>query len=94
MSESGLSNEELETFYSTMRQKMSNTDSIGGLENWLKSQPFVKSVQTAKYLIKTEPPKKEVTVIFKMKDGSSVSKVIDIVLFPDQSMGLAGVHDI
>jgi hypothetical protein len=66
---------------------------VDELANWLRSQPCVKAVKIADHLVKTEPPQKEVSVLFKMSDGSVIAKVIDIRLNADQSIGLAGAHD-
>ncbi|GEM_PF-638905 len=67
--------------------------SLEELEGWLRSQHCVKSVRTADYLIKTMPPRKELLVAFKMDDGSTITKVIDIILYPNHTLGLAGVHE-
>lgn len=72
---------------------MQQTKSLEELENWLRSQRFVKSVRLSNYIIKTEPPQKELLVVFKMDDGSSITKVIDVKLHHDQILELAGFHD-
>ncbi|MCE8429690.1 MAG: hypothetical protein J5U19_15065, partial [Candidatus Methanoperedens sp.] len=59
----------------------------------LRSQHYIKSIRTADYLIKTNPPRKELLVTFKMDNGSTVTKVIDIILYPNQTFGLAEVHE-
>ena len=93
MCDSGISTKGLETFAKTVSDVLPRIDSLENLESWLKSQPCVAAVSTADYLIKTEPPRKEVSVTFKMDDGSTVEKVIDVILYPDQTFGLAGVHE-
>ena len=67
--------------------------SLEELEDWLRSQHCVESVRTADYLIKTEPPQKELLVTFKMDDSSTVTKVVDIILYRDQTLGLGKVHE-
>lgn len=62
-------------------------------EGWLKSQPCVKAVRTGDYLIKTEPPRMELSVIFNMDDGSTITKAIDIILYRDGTLGLGEVHE-
>ena len=93
MCDSSISADILEKFAQTLSDILRRIDSLENFENWLKSQPCVVSVSTADHLIKTEPPRKEVSVIFKMDDGSTFTKVVDVILYPDQTFGLAGVHE-
>lgn len=93
MCDSSISARDLETFTKTLGDILRRIGSLEDLESWLKSQPCVLFVGTADYLIKTEPPRKEVSVTFKMDDGSTVTNVIDVILYPDQTFGLAGVHE-
>jgi hypothetical protein len=93
MCDSSISAKGLEMFTKTLSDVLRRVDSLESLESWLKSQPCVVSVSTADHLIKTEPPRKEVSVTFKMDDGSTVTNVIDVILYPDQTFGLAGVHE-
>jgi len=88
-----ISAEELATLADTMSTVVLRIASLEELEGWLRSQRCVESIGTSDYLIKTEPPRKEMLVTFKMDDGSSVTKVVDITLYPDESFGLAGLHD-
>lgn len=90
---SSISAKDLETFIKSLDDVLRRIDSLENFEDWLKSQPCVVSVCIAEYLIKTEPPRKEVSITFKMDTGSTVMKVIDIILYPDQTFGLAGVHE-
>jgi hypothetical protein len=92
MGDSSISARDLATFTKTLGDFLPRFRSWENLESWLKSQPGVVSVSTAAHLVKTEPPRKEVSVTFKIDDGSTVTKVIDVILFPDQTFGLAGVH--
>ena len=92
MCDSSISAKGLEKFTKTLRDKLSVIDTLDTLESWLNSQPCVLSVITADHLIKTEPPQREVSVTFKMDDGSTVTNVFDVIIFPNQTLGLAGVH--
>ena len=93
MGDSGISARDMEAFTNTLGDILRHIGSLEDLEIWLKSQPRVVLVRTAEYLVKTEPPQKEVSVTFEMDDGSPVTKVIDVILYPDQTFGLAGVHE-
>lgn len=93
MCDSGISAKEVDTFVKRLGGVVRRMDSLENLESWISSQPRVVDVSASDYLIKTEPPRKELFVTFKMVDGSTVTKVVDVILYPDQSFGLAGVHE-
>jgi hypothetical protein len=88
-----ISIKELAELTETLADVIQHIGSLEELEEWLRSQHCVDSVRTADYLIKTEPPQKELLVTFKMHDGSTVTKAIDIILYPDKALGLGGVHE-
>ncbi|MDL5503507.1 MAG: hypothetical protein QSU88_09850, partial [Candidatus Methanoperedens sp.] len=69
------------------------TGSLEELEGWLRSKRYVKYIRTTDYLIKTNPPLKELFVTFKIDGGSTVTKVIDVILYPNKTFGLAKVHE-
>jgi hypothetical protein len=93
MCDSGISASDLEKFINMLDDIFRRMGSLEDIEKWFKSQPCVILVDTADHLIKTAPPRKEISVTFKMDDGSIVKKVIDVILHPDQTFGLAGVHE-
>jgi len=88
-----ISAEDLAELTETLADVIQGIGSLEELEGWLSSQHCVESVRTGDYLIKTEPPQKELLVIFKMDDGSTVTKVIDVILYRDQTLGLGGLHE-
>jgi hypothetical protein len=67
--------------------------SVEELERWLRAQPCIEAVRVVDALIKVEPPQREFVVSFRRDDGATVTKVIDVVLHPDRTLGLAGVHE-
>jgi hypothetical protein len=93
MSGDTISVEELGGLTKTLANVVAGVKSMEELEVWLRSRPYIESVNKADYLIKTEPPQKELQVRFKMDDGSTVVKVLDILLYPDQTFGLSGLHN-
>lgn len=93
MSGDTISVEDFNGLSKSLADVVARMKSMEELEAWLKSRPYIESVNKADYLIKTEPPQKELHVRFKMDDGSTVVKVIDILLYPDQTFELAGLHD-
>jgi hypothetical protein len=88
-----ISAEDLAELTGTLADVVQRIGSLEELEDWLRSQHCVESVRTADYLIKTEPPQNELLVTFKMDDSSTVTKVIDIILYRDQTLGLGEVHE-
>ena len=93
MHDSSITSGELEIFIKTLGDILRGIGSLENLEIWLKSQPFIVYVSTAEHLIKTEPPQKEVSTTFRISDGSTVTKTIDVILYPDQTVDLARVHE-
>ena len=93
MGDDTISAKDLAKLIETLADIIQQTGSLEELEGWLRSQHYIKSIRTADYLIKTNPPRKELLVTFKMDNGSTVTKVIDITLYPNQTLGLAEVHE-
>ncbi|MGB5987394.1 MAG: hypothetical protein WBG37_18960 [Desulfobacterales bacterium] len=92
MTKIGLSTKDIKRLAQTLGATLQHIDSLEGFEIWLRRQPSVVSVKTADYLIKTEPPRKEVAVTFQMHDGSTATHVIIVILNPDQTFGFAGMR--
>ena len=63
---------------------IASAQSLGEIETWLKSQQRVKSVQLAKYLLKSNPPQRDFIVEFEMEDGSTVKKIVNFFEKGDQ----------
>ncbi len=84
---------DLVNFSDILADIMRKVSSLEELEGWFNSQKYVESVKVTDYLVKTEPPQKELLVTFKMDDGSTVTRVIDIILYPDQTLALSGIHE-
>jgi len=93
MSKDIISEKDIAGFTELLADVVARTNSIEALEAWLTSRPYIESVKKVDYLIKTEPPQKELHVGFKTDNGSTVLKVLDIVLYPDQTFRLAGLQD-
>lgn len=93
MAQDVISTEDLTKLMETLGETVKQSRSFEELETFFKSQHYVKSVKATDYLIKTNPPKKELQVTFKLNNGSSITKMIDITLYPDKSIGLASIHE-
>jgi hypothetical protein len=62
----------------TLATVIDSARSLDEIEAWLKSQQYVKSVQLAGYLLKSNPPQRDFILEFRMEDGSTVKKVVNI----------------
>jgi len=71
----------------------SRTDTVEAFAAWLRGQPAVEAVTIAPHLVKTEPPQQEITARFRLSGGATVSRTIDIVVHPDGTLALGGVHE-
>jgi hypothetical protein len=89
----GLTEGDVESLKENIRQVVETVKSLDEFERWLRSQHCIVSVKVEDYLVKTEPPAKEIVVAFKMKNGITVIKVIDIIMQADQTLRLGGFHD-
>ena len=77
-----------------LTSKISSATSLDDVLRWLKSQACVQSVLLTDYLIKTEPPRRELLVDFKMRDGSVSHKALDVAVLADGQLRFAGIHDL
>ena len=73
-----LSPVDFEAFQKTLAAAISSARSLDEIEAYLKSHRFVKSVQLADYLLKSNPPQRDFIVEFGMEDGSTVKKIVNI----------------
>jgi hypothetical protein len=71
----------------------SQSDSVEAFAEWLRAQPAVEAVATAPHLVKTEPPQREITARFRLRDGSTVTRTIDITVHPDRSLAFRRIHE-
>jgi len=57
---------------------VANAQSLAEIEAWIKSQPGVRSVKLANYLLKSNPPQRDFIVQFARDDDSTVQKIVNI----------------
>ena len=69
---------EINAFEKALTTVIISAQSLDEIEAWLKSQQCVKSVQLASYLLKSNPPQRDFIVEFRMQDGSTVKKIVNI----------------
>ena len=56
--------------------------SLSDLSRWLESQHCVESVRLRDYLIKTNPPRREFSIVVRDAAGSADEKTLSIALLP------------
>ncbi len=78
MSRESLSTVDLEAFQETLATAIASAQSLEEIEAWLRSQQCVKSVLLTDYLLKSNPPQRDLIVEFKLADGSTAKKVVNI----------------
>lgn len=70
---------DLETFLHAIGDAVAHARSLDEIAAWLASQPSVRSVTLANYLLKSNPPQRDFRVEFGMKNGSTVTKIVNVV---------------
>lgn len=78
MGAGSLSTVDFQAFQKTLAAAIANARSLDAIEAWLNSQQGVKSVQLADYVLKSNPPQRDFVVEFRMQDGSTIKKIINI----------------
>ncbi len=77
----------------TLARTIDGAQSLAEIEEGLKSQPGVQSVQLADYLLKSNPPQREFMVEFKAEDGATLKKIVNIFDLGDQRFRLHTIRD-
>lgn len=69
---------DFQAFEKKLTQIIGSARSLDEIEDWLRSQQGVKSVQLADYLMKSNPPQREFTIELSVQGGLTVKKIINI----------------
>ncbi len=80
-------------FEAVLARVASDAASLEAFVRWLEARPEVEVVAVAGQLVKTEPPQRELTVGFRLPDGSVVTRTIDLALQPDGSLVFRRIHE-
>ena len=67
--------------------------SVHEIEAWLRSRECVRSVGLTDYLLKSNPPQRELIVEFNTRDGAVVTKIINIFDLGDGQFQFHGLRD-
>jgi hypothetical protein len=82
-----------EVFQESLAAAIASARSLDEIEAWLKSQPCVKSVQLADYLLKSNPPQRDFIVEFKAADGSTIKKIVNFFASGSQQFEFHKLRD-
>jgi hypothetical protein len=77
----------------TLYTAINSSRSLDEIEAWLGSQPCVKSVQLASYLLKSNPPQRDFIVEFLTQDGSTTTKIVNIFDLGNQQFRFHKLRD-
>jgi hypothetical protein len=70
--------EDIEKIATRLGTIIDQARSTAEIEAWLRSQKCVKSVELADYLLKSDPPQRDFIVEFRLQDGSTLKKVVNM----------------
>jgi hypothetical protein len=84
---------DLDAFRQTAETAVAGARSLDEIEAWLASQQRVTSVRLADYLLKSDPPQRDFIVEFTSGDGSTVTKVVNIVDLGNQRFQFRTLRD-
>lgn len=88
-----LSTVDFEAPEKTLATVINSAQSLDEIEAWLKSRQCVKSVQLAGYLLKSNPPQRDFIIEFRMEDGSTVKKIVNIFDLGNQQFQFHKLRD-
>lgn len=57
---------------------VTGAQSLDDMVRWLRSQPGVRSVAVAPYLLKSEPPQRDLLVEFETGENSTATKILNV----------------
>jgi hypothetical protein len=89
----GRSTVDFEVLGKTLASAIDSARSLGEIEAWLRSQQYVESVQLAGYLLKSNPPQRDLIVEFSTEDGSTIRKIVNIFDLGDQRFRFHKLRD-
>ena len=94
MSETFSSSMDIDVRKKELAAAIDNAGSLSEIENWLRQQPDVTSVELAEYLLKSNPPQREFIVKFKLQDGSAITKIVNFFDLGDGRFQFNALRDL
>ena len=93
MCDESLSTVDFEALEKTLATVINSARSLDEIKVGLKSLPGAKSVQLAGYLLKSNPPQRDFIMEFRIEDGSTVKKIVNIFDLGDQRFQFHKLRD-
>jgi hypothetical protein len=84
---------DLDEFRPILSEAVSGATAVSDIEAWLELQPYVRSVLTEDYLLKSHPPQRRFIVELSLGGAPAVMQAIDVYTFDDQRFELRDIHD-
>jgi hypothetical protein len=84
---------DLEVFQQNLAAVVDSARSLDEIQAWLNSQQSIESVRLGDYLLKSNPPQRDLIVQFKAVDGSIVNKVATIFDLGNQQFRFNKLRD-
>lgn len=84
---------DFEVLEKALSTAINSARSLDEIEEWLKTQASVKSVQLSSYLLKSNPPQRDFTVEFYMQAGSTITKIVNIFDLGNQQFRFHKLRD-
>lgn len=69
---------DVEVVEQTLAPTVDGARSIDEIDGWLRSQRSVVSVRLADYVLESNPVQRELFVEFRLQDGSTLTKIVNI----------------
>jgi hypothetical protein len=70
---------DFKAFLHALGEAVANARSLDEIAAWLASQPSVRSVTLEDYLMKSNPPQRDFSVELEIGNGSSVTKIVNVI---------------
>lgn len=93
MHSGSLSTADMDALEESLAAAINRARSLDEIELWLKSQQCVESVKLTDYLLKSNPPQRDLIVSFIMKDGSMVTKIVNVFDLGNQQFQFHELRD-
>jgi hypothetical protein len=88
-----LSVDDFKNFQDLLALVIARAHSIGEIEAWLQSQERVKLVKVEAYLLKSNPPQREIIIEFESKHGKISRKTVSIFDIRGSEFKLNKIYD-
>lgn len=93
MSGNAPSDDAIGKFESALPGVANGAQSLAEIEAWVRSQPCVRSVRLADYILKSNPPQRDFVIECGTRDGTMVRKILNVYVLSGEKFQFNGVRD-